>query len=257
MSTYSRNLLTVDIGNTAVKASIFEGEQLVHSVCGVGLDREAIEHLLDYNTISGVSFCCVGADPSGIAEHLGHAARVPVTILGPDTPLPISVRQGYRTTLGADRVAAAVGVATPGQDFLVVDAGTAVTADLVCGMHFEGGNISPGEELRFRSLHAFTSRLPMVSPLGETPAFGYNTETAIRAGVMRGIADEITGAYNRAKAEHPSLQLILTGGDANLLAPLLRENGLDPVEDHQAVGRGLVRIFNHNNPLTDNNPTHE
>lgn len=63
---------------------------------------------------------------------------------------------------------------------------------------------------------------------------------------MRGLAAEILAEYNEAKLNYNDLSLILTGGDAAILSPLLSEYGLNPVADSNAVGRGLVRIFNYN-----------
>ena len=132
---------------------------------------------------------------------------------------------------------------------LVVDAGTAVTCDLVADRRFLGGNISPGLKLRFHSLHEFTSRLPLVSPDGELPVFGHDTQTAIRAGVMNGLVWELAGAFETARSEYKNIKMVITGGDAAILAPLLAEHGIEAVADSETVGRGLVRIFNYNNDL--------
>jgi len=186
----------------------------------------------------------VGRENPELGGRLENAG-VPVLRLTPDTPVPVGVEYGSRATLGADRLAAAVGVAgdTP---VLVVDAGTAVTIDLVAGNTFLGGNISPGLRLRFRSLNAFTSRLPLVGPEGELPEFGSDTVTAIRSGVMRGLAGELVAAYMTAQSRFGNIKMVLTGGDAAILQPMLAERGIDVESDPEAVGRGLVRIFNYN-----------
>jgi type III pantothenate kinase len=142
-----------------------------------------------------------------------------------------------------------VGVASPGEAVLVADAGTAVTVDLVADGHFRGGNISPGLKLRFRSLNAFTSRLPLVGAEGELPVWGHDTTTAIRAGVVRGLVAELRAAFEAAAAGHDALRMTLTGGDAEILAPLLSQAGVPVSVDSQAVGRGLVRIFEYNKQL--------
>lgn len=247
----SATILTVDVGNTAVKASIYEGERLVHSVAGSALDSEAVESLLDYHSPIGAAYCCVGRDDRGVGEMLRREIEGPVLELGADTRLPIEVNYQSRATLGADRLAAAAGVASPGADTLIVDAGTAVTIDLVHGMRFMGGNISPGLRLRFRSLNVYTSRLPLVDPEGDLPRFGHDTVTAIRAGVLRGLAGEISYAWHSARRTYPDLKVVICGGDAGILCPLLEDNGLTPLHDPQAVGRGLVRIFRHNNNISE------
>lgn len=242
--TEKRSILTVDIGNTAVKAAVFEGERLVASVVGRTGAAEALDALLMYNTVDGLCFCSVGRENPELGRRLENAG-VPVLRLTSDTPVPIGVEYGSRATLGSDRLAAAAGVAgdTP---VLVVDAGTAVTIDLVADNTFLGGNISPGLRLRFRSLNAFTSRLPLVGPEGELPEFGSDTVTAIRSGVMRGLAGELVAAYMTAQSRFGNIKMVLTGGDAAILQPMLAERGIDVESDPEAVGRGLVRIFNYN-----------
>jgi type III pantothenate kinase len=243
-----RTILTIDFGNTAMKAAVFEGERLVQSVVGTGSTHEAVDALQTFHSVEGICYCCVGADRENLLEHLRHTG-LPMVALGPETPLPIEVCYGSRATLGADRLAAAVGVAGEEEAVLVVDAGTAVTCDLVADRRFLGGNISPGLKLRFHSLHEFTSRLPLVSPDGELPVFGHDTQTAIRAGVMNGLVWELAGAFETARSEYKNIKMVITGGDAAILAPLLAEHGIEAVADSETVGRGLVRIFNYNNDL--------
>ena len=101
--------------------------------------------------------------------------------LSHETPLPIGVEYATPSTLGLDRIAAAAGASLVAEEALVVDAGTAVTLDIVSAIVSSEG-ISPRMRLRFRSLNRFTSRLPLVSATGDIPTFGYDTETAIRAG---------------------------------------------------------------------------
>jgi len=238
------NILTIDIGNSAVKAVLYSGESRLCSVVTKSLAAGPVFSLLGMFRVEGIAVCSVRDDDGVIFDALAGAG-CPVVKLGQDTPLPITVDYD-RSTVGADRLAAACGVAAEGSASLIVDAGTAVTADLVSGLRFAGGNISPGLSLRFRALSHFTSKLPLVSSDGELPMFGHDTDTAIRAGVMRGLAAEILADFNGARALYNDLSLILTGGDAALLAKLLTEYGLNPVIDYDAVGRGLVRIFNYN-----------
>ena len=50
-----------------------------------------------------------------------------------------------------------------------------------------GGNISPGIYTRFKALSACCDKLPLIEKGGDLPEFGYSTETAIRAGVIKGM----------------------------------------------------------------------
>ena len=240
-------VLTVDIGNTALKGSIFEDGRLLGSTLSDDREAAGLLPLIEKFNPDGCITCCVGEGGDHILEGIKQHFSGPVMRLTPELPLPVRVEYGTRSTLGVDRVAAAVGAALECRAALVVDAGTAVTLDVVADGAFLGGNISPGLKLRFRALNKFTSRLPLVSPADDVPAFGHDTETAIRAGVVNGIVAEILAAHKAAEREHGDVSLLLTGGDAKYLEPLLRKAGGHPRLCPSLVGRGLERIFKYNN----------
>lgn len=239
-------LLTIDTGNTATKLSIFQDEEMVCSLILDGNETAEAERFISDSNINSAIRCCVGAEPNallGLLKDMG----IGVMTLTPRLPLPIEVEYDSIATLGGDRIAAAVGAVPVGDSALVVDSGTALTLDVVACGRFLGGNISPGISLRFKSLNDFTARLPLVSPDGRIPFFGTDTQTAIRAGVIRGVVAEIADAFEAARNIENDVKIVLTGGDAALLAPLLAVRGL-PVEMRpDAVGLGLVRIYNFNN----------
>jgi len=131
------------------------------------------------------------------------------------TPVPIAIKYATPRTLGADRLAAAVGayIKNTRHDLLVIDIGTCITYDLVtAGGEYLGGNISPGPTIRLKALNEHTDKLPLVERKGETPELGNTTETAIRSGVMRGIEYEIEGYISDFLLKYPSLYVYLTGG---------------------------------------------
>lgn len=242
----SKTLLTIDIGNTALKASVFEGEKQVTSIVGSGGDAEAVRTLLALYSVDGIVCCRVGEDRDNVVATLKQEDVVPVLEIGGDTRVPISVDYD-RSTLGNDRLAAAVGVAQPGVCRLLVDAGTAMTLDLTRGMRYCGGNIAPGPRLRLESLNRFTAALPLVEIDGKAPLFGHNTQEAIRSGVVRGMAYEVAQTLRSVHEFEPDAELVITGGYARILSRHLMLLGVKHTIDHDAVGRGMVRIFNYNN----------
>lgn len=239
-------VLTVDIGNTAVKGSIFEDGEFLGSALADNRTVQELMPLIEEYSPQGAICCSVGNDAETFVADLEKKTGLHVMTLDHDTALPIGVEYGTPGTLGLDRVAAAVGAVMITRDALVVDAGTAMTLDIVADGAFRGGNISPGLRLRFRSLNNFTSRLPLVGPFDEFPDFGYDTETAIRSGVTIGILDEIENTYRRAEARYPGIRIILTGGDAPFLETFLAKNGLRPMTVPSLVGRGLEEIYKFN-----------
>lgn len=243
-----RRVLTIDRGNSSMKAVVWDEESVVCARRLFDVSVEALLPLLDEYAPEGCAFCSVGHADAKFLETLRRLLDGRMLVLTPSTPLPIGIRYASRDTLGADRVAAAAGAAAlfPGEGALVVDAGTAVTLDVIdAGGVFAGGNIAPGMSLRFRSLHEFTDRLPLVSPEGDVPVFGYDTVTAIRAGVVGGMIAEIADAFGEARRNYGATRIVATGNDAAVLVGGLGERGLRVDSDPNLVGRGLLHIFRH------------
>ena len=147
-----------------------------------------------------------------------------------DFPLQIYVK--YPDRVGADRLAAATAAARlkqPQQAAICIDAGSAVTVDLISvAGHFEGGAILPGFGAMAKSLAANTSLLPQLSPQDVTElqsSLGKCTETAIASGVRWSV---IGGCYSLcrqyvAQVAPTPCQLFVTGGDAFSIARGLDE----------------------------------
>ena len=176
-------------------------------------------------------------------------ARLPVPLLRLDADTALPVENLYETprTLGYDRIAAVVGAheRCPNRDILVIDAGTCITYELIdAAGRYHGGNISPGLQMRLKALHAFTGKLPLVSAKGRTLSIGKDTDTAIRAGVLQGIAYEISGYIERLTEKYPQLLVFLTGGDDFSFDTKLKNVIF---ADRFLVLKGLNRILNYNN----------
>ena len=155
------------------------------------------------------------------------------------------VVNGYRDAreLGIDRWAVLVAVVRrdPADWHLIIDAGTAVTVDVLApqGRH-QGGAIFPGARLLQEALGKGAAGLPPADEAtGELPARG--TAAGIASGIRYGLA----GAIQRLQAEmmtsaEPVVPRVwLTGGDAHWLGPLL---GGVPVHQPHLVLEGLARL---------------
>ncbi len=237
--------LIIEQGNTSTKVGIFDKNTLVESKQFRTFGIEPLTSLFrQYPLSSGIFSTVTDSDKEFVAylnEHLEHFIN-----LEEEVKLPIKI--GYKTpkTLGSDRIAAAVGAVAeqPGKDLLVIDAGTCITYELITsdGL-YHGGNISPGLTTRFRSLHAFTRRLPLIEEAEEVPLTGTTTETAIRAGVVNGIVYEIDGTIDAVKKTYPSLLVFLTGGHSFYFAGRLKNLIF---ADINLVLKGLNRILEYN-----------
>jgi type III pantothenate kinase len=241
--------LALDIGNTAVKYGCFEGAVLLETAAGQTAAQvlAAVERLRPHHAI----VASVAEPTAEWATALRQQLPGAVLEFSPaTTPLPL--RNAYATphTLGADRLAAAVGAAWlhPGYDTLIIDAGTAIKCDLVEGGHtYRGGSIAPGLRMRFRALHTFTGRLPLVEMPADSaapvPLTGDDTTAAIRSGVLNGAVAEVNGLIASYQARYPALRVLLAGGDAAFFQPRLK----GPIFGiPELVLIGLHRILAHN-----------
>ncbi len=167
---------------------------------------------------------------------LNHHSKIPVT-----TPV------GKPETIGADRLAMVVAASAlfPGKNNLIVGLGTAVTYNFINKYNeFIGGGISPGLEMRLRSLHTFTAKLPLVEKDWNFPLIGYDTRTNILSGVILGMASEIDGIVALYKEKYSNLNVLLTGGDSAYFAPHLKNKIF---ADLDLIFKGLYVISELNN----------
>ncbi|QRR01571.1 type III pantothenate kinase [Dyadobacter sandarakinus] len=234
--------VVIDSGNTFSKVGWFENEKLLRYTTRLEF-AEMIAEVRSQRP-EHVLFSSV----STTVEEFVHALDLPSNILSltPDTPLPVTKNYDTPHTLGADRIAAATGAnyLYPQENVLVIDMGTCITYDLVDQMAvFQGGLISPGVKMRFKAMHTFTKRLPLVEE-EKNPAFiGKSTRSAISSGVMNGVQAEMEGIIARYRHSYPDLRVVLCGGDA----PFFESSLKPPIfAVPELVLIGLNRILTYN-----------
>ena len=208
-----------DIGNNSAKFFLFKDEQmLLHTRKSDG-NFDILEEWAKEFTVKRIIISSV-IEMNEEQINMFKVFGCPIVWFNNSTPCPLKIKYGTPGTLGPDRIAAAVGAwgEAPGRNILVIDAGSAITYDIVDNKgNFLGGNIAPGIKMRLRSLHEFTDRLPMVVKDGDIPFIGYDTETAIRSGVITGICHEIEGYIRAAREKFGEVFVFLSGGDGILL----------------------------------------
>ena len=245
---YRRRFLAVEQGNSLLKLTLFEGGE----PCEAGrFSADSVEDVFGmvecWKPECG-AFCSVGRIDPRMLESLRLALGGRLLVLSHATKLPIGIDYSTPSTLGLDRIALAAGAAElyAGETVMVVDAGTAVTLDVVdSAPAFRGGRITAGMRLRFEALHERTSALPLVGAEGALPVAGKSTVTAIRSGVVCGLSDEITETFRQYKEQFGCTRLVLTGGDAAKLSDCINSRiPADHVPDLMA--RGLQYIYNYN-----------
>jgi type III pantothenate kinase len=212
--------LVLDLGNTLHKCAVFEGEQLIHLEAHQQLLPEHIEQISSRFPIQSAIISSVDHYDEHLEAILQESFHL--VVLSHTTSIPIQNNYGTPTTLGKDRLSAAVGgfKAFPGQNVLVIDAGTCIKYDFITAAgNYMGGAISPGLTMRLKAMHNFTARLPLIEPTAIStmpkPALtGDSTTNSMLSGALNGALMEVEGAIGAYRDLHGDIAVIISGGDA-------------------------------------------
>jgi type III pantothenate kinase len=137
-------------------------------------------------------------------------------------------------TVGLDRLLNALAAKSrlpSGRPAVIVDAGSAVTVDLLNAEgEFAGGSIFPGLRLMAEALHDFTAQLPLVKATEHpTTVPARSTPTAIAAGIHWACVGGVVALIRELSMVAPSSEpfdVFVTGGDAAVIAPDLTDREL-------------------------------
>ncbi len=217
--------LIIDIGNTRTKLALFEQYSMRKTETFDQLTIEAITSFFGQEKIENCILSAVKGYDSSIKDYLN---TFPFFIeLSSDTPLPYTNTYSTPKTLGKDRLALVSGAmaAYPEQDVLVIDSGTCVTYDLLtAGKVYTGGAISPGIDIRFKSLNTFTNQLPQIEYREIDNIVGKSTEESILSGVVFGLISEVDGMIERYTELYKNLTVVITGGNAHFFVKKLKNS---------------------------------
>jgi type III pantothenate kinase len=237
--------LCLDYGNTRLKYVIFHDHMLHAQGTVENVDAAAVSPLLDRFSPDKCILSSV-VDHAPDLETLLEA-RTRFHKLSHLTRMPFTVPVGKPETMGADRLALAAAAVSffPEKHNLVIGLGTAVTFNFITQDHrFLGGSISPGMEMRFRSLHEYTAKLPLVKKDWVFPLIGYDTRTNILSGVILGMAAEIDGIIDSYSIRYENFNVVLTGGDCTYFARHLKNRIF---ADPDFLYKGLYALSEKNN----------
>lgn len=232
--------IVIDVGNNYIKVGSFNRERLMRTQVYsqmedviAGIQAEKPERILISSVRNHTDF-----------SILNNMAVV--YFLNTEMRLPIDISYETRDTLGTDRIAAAVGASTlfAGENNLFFDLGTCLTHGFINERGvFEGGSISPGVDMRLKALAHFTERLPLLKAEKEAVLTGKSTSGSIMSGVVNGIQFEMEGFIHAYQNKYPTINVLLTGGNASLFEKRLKEP-IFAVAELNLIG--LNRILNYN-----------
>lgn len=237
--------LLIDSGNTRLKWAILQNGILTtgHQLLNQQITRnKLVEAWATLTQPQRLAIACVSSTPLlelvlAVAVELWPSIEI---ISVKSEAYAFGVYNAYQQPdkLGVDRWLAMVAVRNyyplPA---CIVDCGTAITVDLIDadGKH-QGGLISPGLTLMRKSLAEGTAGLQftetdhVAGPATFTEAAIYSGTLSAAAGLIEYVLSQQSNVVN----------LVLTGGDAGVIATLL---GRKPLVDTDLVLRGLAVVL--------------
>lgn len=235
--------VTIDIGNQRVKIEQWDNDGFMLGSVYDSVPYEELRKKIETTDISGIIIASVRNDAEEVTEELKSitGCEVIVNFNQEEIEKHYSEKIKYKGRIGADRIAAYVGaqIMLPGPK-LVIDAGTAITLDVVDkDGYFCGGNISLGVGKRLEALALSTKQLPMVEDFCNCKSFGDTTLTAIQSGVRNGVSGEVEYSLQLANEQYDVKWVVITGGDGDKIYWPSRRNWKNCLPDSHLVGRGL------------------
>jgi len=214
--------LTLDIGNTQSKLAVFNNSLVVvKTFDSEFINDEIDDFLLLYPSIKNLIVCSV----TDITLNLEKYNFNNVHFVSSNSNIPFENLYLSKDSLGNDRIAlvSSASISYPGKNVLIIDAGSCITYDFINDKNqYLGGAISPGLNMRYKSLNEFTSKLPLVSLESSDKLIANQTIDSINVGVANGVVFEIEGFVRQYLSEYDNLTVILTGGNSDFLSNQLK-----------------------------------
>jgi len=237
--------LCFDFGNTRLKAAVFIKDELKEELFLTDEKEDTIELLLQkYQPAKTILSSVINHNEAiegllaskSLFHKISHLTNI-------DFITPV----GKPETIGADRLAlmsAAVHF-YPQKNNLVIGLGSCITYNFINQYHqFLGGSITPGMDMRFKSMHDYTAKLPIASADWNFPLIGYDTKTNLQSGVIVGIINEIEGFIQKYSEKFNNFNVVLTGGNSTYFASQLKYKIF---ADHHFLFKGLYALSEINN----------
>ncbi|MFC3034479.1 type III pantothenate kinase [Pseudoalteromonas fenneropenaei] len=211
--------LLIDVGNTAVKLALCNGE----GIQAISADK------LDWDTITEVVVGKVGKSEH-LTPYLAEATARQVPVYEAEVSATLGQLQcayPQYQNLGIDRWLAVIAAyyLYPQQACIIIDSGTATTVDVLSaqGKHL-GGWIIPGLDMMMKSLTANTQKVFVDEDSPFLLALGKNTPNAVKNGCLAATLGCLYQAIHLLALPQSEVRVLCTGGYGALLQQHVAES---------------------------------
>jgi type III pantothenate kinase len=225
--------LAIAIGNTHIRAAVFDGLELAAEYIKPHIELPELEYELGQWSIDRIALASVVPDLVTPWHGLAHT----LVITSDRVPL-----QGIYISMGVDRALVALGAGvTYGYPILVIDAGTALSiTGIDATPALVGGAILPGLRSQFNNLRSIGALLPLARIPNELPPlWATDTIAAIQSGVIHAAVAVLKRYIVDWQKQFPRSQVIITGGEGEYIRSYLKGGKLD----NQLIFWGMRSIW--------------
>lgn len=251
-------LLTIDIGNSSIKAAIFEKDKLVKHFREK--DSSKFISIIKNYPFKNAAICSVVPElMEKVSAKIRDEFFITPIILTKEIKFNLNI--GYKTpaTLGIDRLCSVEGAfflfknSDKFKDYnkvtyiLTIDFGTATTINIIeYPGKFIGGLIAPGLEMMFDSLNEKTAQLPDVNISHFNSIVGIDTNSSIASGVVTSVNGMIekTISYLKKEKTANNIFIYITGGNSKNITPYLN---FEYIYEEALVLYGVKALWKLNN----------
>ena len=211
-------IVAMDIGNTNIKAAVFEGSRLVKrwrcatdpvmtsDQYGIIMADLFRYHNLNMQAVEGIMISSVVPTINYTIEHMCRDYfHLEPRLLVPGMKTGLNIRYENPRELGPA---------------IFIDFGTATTYGVISAKsEFLGGAIGPGLRMMNRALSTGTAKLPSIELVLPPQVIGKTTVSNIQAGILYGYIGSVEKIVEHMKHElgGSDIRVIATGGMAHLV----------------------------------------
>ncbi len=220
----NQTVFILDAGNTSLKLGVFQDDSFFKMIRFNYADLSNLEILYKEHDKPSVFISSVLRNEETTLLSSKFESVEVFDRVNYNLPIEINYKS---STLGVDRICNAIAANNIAKDknAVIIDIGTCIKFDFVNEFGaYQGGSISPGINLRYKSLNDFTGNLPLINETSPIPIVGNSTNDSLHSGVINGIKSEIQGFISQYEALFDDLTFFMTGGDAKYFDFPLKNN---------------------------------